>query len=166
MLLFIYYNVVVNRCSLTLFETLLKRTETYTKKDFPQLSPTLLGAKVVNTNLVPRYLTVAAAQASLSGSYSPFLCWSHFNLISWKLKLQHVFHTFRNLLLKEVKKKYFFNENTTNDEMFLFLLNYQLGCKDIALKYSKYTFFQWKVTFVRVQQWQLARQYWIFTSIF
>ena len=28
------------------------------------------------------------------------------------------------------------------DEVFLFVLNYQLGCKDIALKYSKYTFFQ------------------------
>ena len=134
--------------------------------NFPQLSPTSLGAQVVDTNLVPRYLTVAAAEASLSGSYSPFLCWSHFNLISWKLKLQHVFHTFRNLLLKEVKKKFSFNENTTNDEIFLFVLNYQLGCKDIALKYSKYTFFQWKVTFVRVQQWQLARRYWISTSIF
>ena len=52
MLLFIYYNVVVNRCSLTLFETLLKRTDTYTKKDFLQLSATPLGAKVINTNLV------------------------------------------------------------------------------------------------------------------
>ena len=134
--------------------------------NFPQLSPTFLGAKVVNTNLVSRYLTVSARVTRCPWSYGPFLCWSHFNLISWKLKLQHVFHTFRNLLLKEVKKKYFFNENTTNDEIFLFLLNYQLGCKDIALKYSKYTFFQWKVTFVRVQQWQLARRYWIFTSIF
>ena len=105
----IYYNVVVIRCSLTLFETLLKRTETYTKKDFPQLSPTFLGAKVINTNLVWRYLTVAAVASHGNKSYSPFLCWSHFNLISWKLKLQHVFHTFRNLLLKEVKKKYFFN---------------------------------------------------------
>ena len=61
MLLFIYYNVVVNRCSLTLLETLLKCTDTYTKKDFPQLSPTLLGAKAVNMNLVSRYLTVTAA---------------------------------------------------------------------------------------------------------
>ena len=82
MLLFIYYNVVVNRCSLTLFETLLKRTDTYTKKDFPQLSHTFLGAKVINMNLVSRYLTAAAAYSGLFGSYSPFLCWSHFNLIS------------------------------------------------------------------------------------
>ena len=52
MLLFIYYNVVVNRCSLTLLETLLKRTDTYTKKDFPIRSYTFLGAKVVNMNLV------------------------------------------------------------------------------------------------------------------
>ena len=158
--------MLLYHCSLTLLETLTKRTDTYAKEDFLQLSPSSLGAKVVNINVVRRYLTAAAPWPSLTGSYSSFLCWSHFNLISWKLKLQHVFHTFRNLLLKEVKKKYFFNENTTNDEIFLFVLNYQLGCKDIALKYSKYTFFQWKVTFVRVQQWQLARRYWIFTSIF
>ena len=71
--------VVVNRCSLTLLETLLKCTDTYTKKDFPQLSPTFLGAKVVDTNLVPRYVGVAAPEASWSGSYSLFLCWSHSN---------------------------------------------------------------------------------------
>ena len=82
-----YYNVVVViRCSLTLFETLLKRTDTYTEKDFPQLSPTFLGAKVININLVWRYLTVAARATRWNKSYSPFLCWSHFNLISWKLK--------------------------------------------------------------------------------
>ena len=82
MLLFIYYNVVVNRCSLTLFETLLKRTETYTKKDFPIRSHTSLGAKVINTNLVSRYLTVAAVVPHGTKSYSPFLCSSHFNLVS------------------------------------------------------------------------------------
>ena len=86
MLLFIYYNVVVIRCSLTLFETLLKRTDTYTKKDFLQLSSTFLGAKVINTNLVWRYLTVAANVSQCNKSYSHFLCWSHSNLISWKLK--------------------------------------------------------------------------------
>ena len=86
-----------------------KCTDTYTKKDFLQLSATSLGAKVVNTNLVSRYLTLPARVPPCPGSYGPFLCWSHFNLISWKLKLQHVFHTFRNLLLKEVKMKYFFN---------------------------------------------------------
>ena len=85
-IIFIYYNVVVNRCSLTLLETLLKCTDTYTKKDFPRLSPTFLGAKVINTNLVWRYLTVAAVASHGNKSYSPFLCWSHSNLISWKLK--------------------------------------------------------------------------------
>ena len=78
--------VVVNRCSLTLLETLLKCTDTYTKKDFPLLSPTFLGAKVINTNLVWRYLTVATVASHGNKSYSPFLCSSHSNLISWKLK--------------------------------------------------------------------------------
>ena len=83
----IYYtNVVVIRCSLTPLETLTKRTDIYAKKDFPQLSPIFLGTTVINTNLVSRYLTVAARETPGNKSYSPFLCWSHFNLISWKLK--------------------------------------------------------------------------------
>ena len=40
---------------------LAKRTDAYPNKDFPQLSPPFLGAKVVDTNLVSRNLTVAAA---------------------------------------------------------------------------------------------------------
>ena len=71
-------NVVVIRCSLTLLETLLKCTDTYTKKDFPQLSPRFLGAKVVNMNLFSRYLTVPARGPRWIKSYSPFLC-SHSN---------------------------------------------------------------------------------------
>ena len=78
MLLFIYYNVVVIRCSLTLLETLLKCTDTYTKMDFLQLSSTFLGAKVVNMNLVSRYLTAPARGPRWIKSYSPFLC-SHSN---------------------------------------------------------------------------------------
>ena len=56
--------LLLTHCSLTLLETLTKRTDTYAKKDFLQLSATYLGAKVVNTNLVPRYMTVAAPEAS------------------------------------------------------------------------------------------------------
>ena len=58
--MFFFIMLFLYHCSLTPLETLLKRTDTYIIKDFPQLSPTCLGAKVVNTNLVKRYLTVAA----------------------------------------------------------------------------------------------------------
>ena len=51
---------IIMCCSSTACIRLAKPTDAYTNKDFPQLSPTFLGAKVVDTNLVPRYLTVAA----------------------------------------------------------------------------------------------------------
>ena len=113
---------------------------THTKKDFLQLSATSLGAKVVNTNLVPKHLTVAARATRGNKSYSPFLCWSHFNLISWKRKLQHIFHTFRNLLLKEVKKKYFFNENITSDEVFFVRRTISSGIKISPWTFKVYFF--------------------------
>ena len=65
-------------------ETLTKCTDTYANEHFPQLSPTFLGAKVVDTNLVPSYLTVPAHEGRSSGSYSRFLCWSHSNRMSNK----------------------------------------------------------------------------------
>ena len=39
---------------------LIRLTHSCAKKNFPQFSPTFLGAKVVAKNLVLRYLTVAA----------------------------------------------------------------------------------------------------------
>ena len=73
----IIFGIAIIMCSSS--TACAKRTDAYTNKDFPLLSPTFLGAKVVDTNLVPRYLTVAAPEASWSGSYSPFLWWSHLN---------------------------------------------------------------------------------------
>ena len=59
--------------------TLATRTVTCAKKNFPQLSPTVLGAQVVDTSLVWRYLTVPTHGHRWARSYSCFLGWAHFH---------------------------------------------------------------------------------------
>ena len=64
---------------LTPCATLATRTVTCAKKNFPQLSPTVLGAQVVDTSLVWRYLTVPTHGHRWARSYSCFLGWAHFH---------------------------------------------------------------------------------------
>ena len=59
--------------------TLATRTVACARNNFPQLSATVLGAQVVDTSLVWRYLTVPASGHRWARSYSRFLGWSHLN---------------------------------------------------------------------------------------
>ena len=78
----------------------LRRTDAYANKDFPQLPPTCLGAKLVGTSLVPRYLAVAVRVHGFSWSYSPFRCWSfEFPAVIWHLAKKHVLESLSTFLV-------------------------------------------------------------------
>ena len=63
------WHPIITCCSSTACTRLAKRTNAYTNKDFPQLPPTFLGARVVDMNLVPSYLTVAARVQRCTGEF-------------------------------------------------------------------------------------------------
>ena len=98
---YFWHPIIITYCSSSARRRLAKRTDAHTNKDFPQLSPTFLAAKVVDTNLVPRYLTVAARASRCFKSYSPFLCWSHSNrrVGVWYLIIKLLRESFSNFLV-------------------------------------------------------------------
>ena len=75
-LLLFFNKIIINYIYIVTCSSSKPCRRLFANKDFPQLPPTCLGAKLVGTSLVPRYLAVAVRVHGFSWSYSPFRCWS------------------------------------------------------------------------------------------